>query len=746
MSFISGTINKARSCEEALPNQELNPTNHSNFEGLKNLKLQDKAEHSPGHHELITSKSLDNILDYQMSSGNAIHAQSQHRSSFLDNKPNNFESPVSSSDSLNDKNYQIEFSDEENLPGARKRYNRRLITENSDDLSEKSVSLMHSCSDLDSYCSEDEEGDDIENSYDSAVINVLDGVAELHVSAKEDNSLPRDDAVTLDVDVDVDADQDKTNPAYIPRAGRYYMHDHRTLEEDVVVVKKQESSRRWKHDKFNYYEQAPRSTEEIIWRYGYDIRKENLCPFPSKIKPCSGGNIPTKPLISAKNNEAYYSPSQSNKETDTKTRSNLSCGDQRQRSPPETQAKITYPSGRYNNYGRFTRSDRRARNLSTRKDLVADELQTLRHSRILKEDSVSGTNVRHSHPTQTVDISPVCPTDTHDSSHKPQQGLNYSNHTSSSNLSRRNRGDLSKPSVTNFERVHRKQTVNVVPVNTKDGRVYKPRAINHSSHTHEQVKCERAPKRYSTVRQNVSNIDPSVDKKVSSLQLLSPVRTKELCDPVKVKDLKVTKESTSGDAHEVVQLPKPPTDYKGEIANNNQVCTETTSIGSFNQQEVNPQSVNLTMHSVPVTHFQPSIEYNTRIPAEFSSVNAHLQTIYFPNIFQHNPRCQPPSNVMSSFVPPNAHQAPMHRLYGNEIQNVDLSIPVATTLCFDHMPCGATNDPSRTYVMHLGVAAMEPLWNGEEKPVLNRKFSKKPLEVIDPRDGTRVNKVALSET
>lgn len=48
--------------------------------------------------------------------------------------------------------------------------------------------------------------------------------------------------------------------------------------------------------------------------------------------------------------------------------------------------------------------------------------------------------------------------------------------------------------------------------------------------------------------------------------------------------------------------------------------------------------------------------------------------------------------------------------------------------------------------MHLGMTAVEPHWNSEEKPVFNRRFPKKPLEVIDPRDGTRVNKVALSET
>ncbi|CAI2734763.1 unnamed protein product [Schistosoma spindalis] len=765
MAFINGTVNRSRSCEEALSNRDFGQSNHINPQGYsakllvpvnkqfidhlgsKNMSgLQEKIRGFGSHYELYTSKSLNDILDYQMHSGNRMHTLHRHKSSSGLLLDDNFPSHASSSDSLNDVNYENGHSDED-LPGARKRRDIREVTDNSDNVSEKSVSLANSCSDSNSYWSENEEDHDIRNSYDSAVNSVLDGVTELHINEKENDSLPQEGTNAADIDCDVDADQDKTNPAYIPRGGRYYMHDHRTLEEDVVVVKKRESSRRWQHDKFNYYDQAPRSTEEIIWRYGYDIRKENICPFANKFDPNNGSNVPTTTSIPVETNETYHSSHQPTRATSTKVRNSVLCGNESQKRSSGAQGKtITYSSIRYNGYSRFTKSDCHGRNFSTRKDSVTDEFQTQVSSRPIKEDSVSGTNVHRSHPTLTPDMKPVYSTNTHDSYYKHQQGSNHSYYTSSSNHSRRNKEDSSKLPVSNHQYVHKKQVINLAPVNTKNKRVYKPQGIKHSSHIREHVKRrERIPKRYSTVRQNVSNIDSSTDKK-TSLRLPSPVHTKESCGSSDVKDLTVTKLGTPGNVHEVTQLHKSAADCKDVISTQDQVCTKITGISTFSQQKADSQPISLSVHPVSVTHFQPSIEYSRRIPAEYSSVNPHLQTIYCPDIFQHDPRYQPPNTVMSNYVLPNAHQAQVHRLYGNGIQNVNLPVPVATTLCFDHVPCGVTNDPSQTYVMHLGITAVEPHWNSEEKPAFSRRFPKKPLEVIDPRDGTRVNKVALSET
>lgn len=83
---------------------------------------------------------------------------------------------------------------------------------------------------------------------------------------------------------DKNADDDRKNPAYVPRKGAYFEHDLRALAEDETVdqeaadkIKNKKKSRaddgKWKHDKFDASEQAPKKTHEIVRRYGYDIRR-----------------------------------------------------------------------------------------------------------------------------------------------------------------------------------------------------------------------------------------------------------------------------------------------------------------------------------------------------------------------------------------------------------------------------------------------------------------------------------------
>ena len=84
--------------------------------------------------------------------------------------------------------------------------------------------------------------------------------------------------------IDKNADDDRKNPAYVPRKGAYFEHDLRALAEDetedheaMEKVKNKKKSRaddgKWKHDKFDASEQAPKKTHEIVRRYGYDIRR-----------------------------------------------------------------------------------------------------------------------------------------------------------------------------------------------------------------------------------------------------------------------------------------------------------------------------------------------------------------------------------------------------------------------------------------------------------------------------------------
>lgn len=101
----------------------------------------------------------------------------------------------------------------------------------------------------------------------------------------------------------LDDDEDRKNPAYIPRKGLFFEHDvrgHAQEEEryapvlpaarDHVLMSSEVTSclcplrpkgrnrklwkdeGRWEHDKFREEEQAPKSREELIAIYGYDIR------------------------------------------------------------------------------------------------------------------------------------------------------------------------------------------------------------------------------------------------------------------------------------------------------------------------------------------------------------------------------------------------------------------------------------------------------------------------------------------
>ncbi|XP_075238082.1 CASC3 exon junction complex subunit isoform X2 [Lycorma delicatula] len=116
----------------------------------------------------------------------------------------------------------------------------------------------------------------------------------------------------------LDDDEDRRNPQYIPKKGTFYEHDDRTLldaeeEEDSkeigpsgddstvgkseveqeVKQKKvsgtvgtkaggkvwiDKSAEKWQHDLYNEDEQRPKSTQELIDTYGYDIRNEEAPP------------------------------------------------------------------------------------------------------------------------------------------------------------------------------------------------------------------------------------------------------------------------------------------------------------------------------------------------------------------------------------------------------------------------------------------------------------------------------------
>ncbi|KAH9498329.1 hypothetical protein Btru_006555 [Bulinus truncatus] len=91
-----------------------------------------------------------------------------------------------------------------------------------------------------------------------------------------------------------DDDEDKKNPAYVPRKGAFYEHDLRQGEEgpeaEPTVEEKPkkklwQDEGKWSHDRYSDDSQAPKSREELIAIYGYDIRASDKPPEAPPRRP-----------------------------------------------------------------------------------------------------------------------------------------------------------------------------------------------------------------------------------------------------------------------------------------------------------------------------------------------------------------------------------------------------------------------------------------------------------------------------
>lgn len=107
----------------------------------------------------------------------------------------------------------------------------------------------------------------------------------------------------------LDGDEDKRNPQYIPKRGAFYEHDDRVLisddettdklrqdvekaveqvveaevcdeEEPKVETKngRKKGHSKWSHDLFDENRQIPKSNDELMYTYGYDIREDDGAP------------------------------------------------------------------------------------------------------------------------------------------------------------------------------------------------------------------------------------------------------------------------------------------------------------------------------------------------------------------------------------------------------------------------------------------------------------------------------------
>ncbi|KAJ0171570.1 hypothetical protein K1T71_013120 [Dendrolimus kikuchii] len=125
----------------------------------------------------------------------------------------------------------------------------------------------------------------------------------------------------------VDDDEDRSNPQYIPKRGTFYEHDDRTAacgEESSNTTSEVSSDKKegveapaerrrpprksdiinkWSHDKYNENEQVPKSRDELVAIYGYDIRNEDAPPHARRNRRYGRG--PNKYTRTWEDEEAY---------------------------------------------------------------------------------------------------------------------------------------------------------------------------------------------------------------------------------------------------------------------------------------------------------------------------------------------------------------------------------------------------------------------------------------------------------
>ncbi|XP_031845556.1 CASC3 exon junction complex subunit isoform X2 [Nomia melanderi] len=117
----------------------------------------------------------------------------------------------------------------------------------------------------------------------------------------------------------LDDDEDRRNPQYIPKRGTFYEHDDRTTDEVTETNPETQNERetkekkvwkdkedRWDHDRYNDEEQAPKSHEELIAVYGYDIRNEEGPPRARRRRRYGRG--PNKYTRNWEDEDAYGKP------------------------------------------------------------------------------------------------------------------------------------------------------------------------------------------------------------------------------------------------------------------------------------------------------------------------------------------------------------------------------------------------------------------------------------------------------
>ncbi|XP_050668151.1 protein CASC3-like isoform X2 [Leptidea sinapis] len=146
-------------------------------------------------------------------------------------------------------------------------------------------------------------------------------------SQGSDSEHSQEDGEKQETEKRVDDDEDRSNPQYIPKRGTFYEHDDRTAasgeessnttleapsekkegletpSERRRAPRKSETVNKWSHDKYNENEQLPKSRDELVAIYGYDIRNEDAPPHARRNRRYGRG--PTKYTRTWEDEEAY---------------------------------------------------------------------------------------------------------------------------------------------------------------------------------------------------------------------------------------------------------------------------------------------------------------------------------------------------------------------------------------------------------------------------------------------------------
>ncbi|CAN7991527.1 unnamed protein product, partial [Ixodes hexagonus] len=149
-------------------------------------------------------------------------------------------------------------------------------------------------------------------------------VPEVATSVVEETSLSsyagNESVDVADQDKVLDFDEDKRNPQYIPKKGSFYQHDDRMMgDEEVPSSQEQEKDEEdkggrkqkklwhdegaWGHDMYREEEQAPKTSEELVGIYGYDIRSEEMPPRARRRRRYGRG--PNKYVRNWEDEDAY---------------------------------------------------------------------------------------------------------------------------------------------------------------------------------------------------------------------------------------------------------------------------------------------------------------------------------------------------------------------------------------------------------------------------------------------------------